>query len=251
MGTGNAYGALRGKNMAALIVILWLLSFGCHSYEAASATTGENAEIPERMPVSIHDETVAKYAAYGLKTLRSLSDSGIYESLDLIRVISAASSKGVFHDNWFITLELTSPHLILDNGATSTVRDTIVMKSHDDGLLSFAIDKYPKMKPEAIDAYMQIKIEAHKARREALIQSYEREYKDTQLSALAAALSIDEGALLADIEMYPTRTLRKLQRLASEHANTDDSSRRIRDAIAQVIDARLDRLEAAEDAAGI
>ena len=42
---------------------------------------------------------------------RGLSDSGVFP-LSLARVRSAESGRGVFHHNWFFTVDLSSPHLL-------------------------------------------------------------------------------------------------------------------------------------------
>jgi hypothetical protein len=71
------------------------------------------------------DPTVLEAATWAVEHLRNLSDSGVYRSLSLLRVLDAATQEGVYHDNTLLTLELASPHF-LDGAPTSTHR-VIVM----------------------------------------------------------------------------------------------------------------------------
>ena len=55
-----------------------------------------------------------------------MSDSGVYTSLKLRRVLDAASQVGVFHNNTLLTVELESPHLL--DGVETSVHRIIVMR---------------------------------------------------------------------------------------------------------------------------
>ena len=129
----------------------------------------------EQVPVDREDVVVS--AQFAVEKLRELSDSGVFSSLDLKRIVSAATSRGVYHDNWFLKVELTSPHLA--RGILSA-HDIIVMKSIEDGVLSLAIDEYPAMSQRSIDAFTRRKIERHKAQREVLFAEMEKDFLEGQ-----------------------------------------------------------------------
>lgn len=45
-----------------------------------------------------------------MEELKKISDSGVYETLTLSRVISGEEEDGIFHDNTILTVELASPY---------------------------------------------------------------------------------------------------------------------------------------------
>ena len=91
------------------------------------------------------------FVQFVVQDLRSLSDSGIYETLVLERVIDAHAQEGIFHHNIFLTLELSSPYFA-GNHSTS-IHEVMVMDSLEDGVWSFAIDEFPVMDEDAIEAF--------------------------------------------------------------------------------------------------
>ena len=88
---------------------------------------------------SLNDPVATHAAAFAVDELRHLSDSGIYETLELREVLSAQEQDGIFHHNVFLRVSLASPHYA--NRRETAEFDMIVMRSYDDGVLSFAIDE--------------------------------------------------------------------------------------------------------------
>lgn len=89
-----------------------------------------------------------------------MSDSGIYRTLQLRRIRSARKEIGVFHENIFLTLEISSPFLkqasdteSSPTGPPFSVHDVVVMKHLEDGVVSFAIDEFPDMDEDAIEKF--------------------------------------------------------------------------------------------------
>ena len=110
---------------------------------------------------------------FAIEELRGLSDSGVFKSLKLKALLSAESGRGVFHYNWYFNVDLSSPHLI--GGAQTSRHEIVVMDSLEDGVRSFAIDKFPEMEPDAIETYWQAMVEDHKRKREKSFAQIERE----------------------------------------------------------------------------
>ena len=69
---------------------------------------------------------VIEAATWTVAHLASMSDSGVYTSISLRRVVDAASQVGVFHNNTMLTVELQSPHLL--DGAETSTHKIIVMQ---------------------------------------------------------------------------------------------------------------------------
>ena len=87
-----------------------------------------------KQEVSTDDRRVVQ-AAFAVKELRSLSDSGVYKALSLRRILSATKQTGVYHD---IIVENRALSAHFDSGSSSETFDVIVLKSLEDGLWSFA-----------------------------------------------------------------------------------------------------------------
>lgn len=132
-----------------------------------------------------------------LEELQELSDSGVYRSLSLGRIHSAASQRGIFHDNIFLDLSLTSPHL--NGGAAESRHEVMVMRALEDGVLSFAIDEFPDMDEDAIEAFWIEKVEAHRRFREESFAAIEAEYRQAQQQTAGAAAA--EGPSAGDGEL--------------------------------------------------
>ena len=99
---------------------------------------------------------IVESASFAVSELRLLSESGIYETLELVRVHYGAAQVGTFHNNTYLTLELASPYLL---DAKTTLHDVIVMKDLDDGVRSFAIDEFPVMEEDAIERFWIERVE--------------------------------------------------------------------------------------------
>jgi hypothetical protein len=119
-------------------------------------------------------------AQFVLTELRQLSDSGVYETLELVRIVDAAVQTGIFHRNVFLTLELASPHLI--GGAQTARHEVAVLTALDDPTdRSFAIDEFPIMDEEAIERFWVQKARKH------------RDMRNKVLDSLDAGLSLEEA----------------------------------------------------------
>lgn len=81
--------------------------------------------------------------------------------------------EGVFHFNTFLRLRLTSPHL--ENGAPHTDHDVLVMRALEDGTRSFAIDDFPAMDPDAVEAFWNRMSDRQREERELAFAELERE----------------------------------------------------------------------------
>lgn len=75
---------------------------------------------------------------------------------------SASRSKGIYHDILNFTCVLDSPHMV----HRSSEYTLLLMTALDDGRKSIAIDNYPLMKEEAIQHFLEAKIQRARLRRE-------------------------------------------------------------------------------------
>ena len=123
-------------------------------------------------------------ARFALTELRKLSDSGVYESIDLVRVASAEAKVGVYHTNWFLRCVLASEHF--KGGAPTIERDVIVMEDLEDGGLSFAIDEFPEMNDDAVEAFWIQKVERERAERERTFAAWEAEAEAAEAASAGA-----------------------------------------------------------------
>jgi hypothetical protein len=132
---------------------------------------------------------------WAINHLKTMSDSGVYETLKLESIESAATQvsaegsrmralalsgsfspsllltfsfsplqDGIFHYNTHVTVKLSSPHLL--DGAASSTHRLLIMIDKEDRTRSFAIDAFPMMEPDAIEEFWMRKVDAHRARRE-------------------------------------------------------------------------------------
>eukprot|EP00605_Chrysophyceae_sp_TOSAG23-4_P000028 GSChrysophyteH1.ASY1.ANO1.28.1 assembled CDS len=117
------------------------------------------------LTVALDAPTAKMRAEFALSELKKLSDSGVYESLSLHKVIAAEVEDGIFHENTILKLELASPHF--QSQQQIEAFDMVIMKHKDDGVRSLAIDEFPVMSEEAIETFWIQKVEAKKIEREA------------------------------------------------------------------------------------
>lgn len=103
-----------------------------------------------------------------------MSDSDIFTTLRLSRIMEASSATGIFHENIFVTVELVSPYF-LDNIAAS-IHKIIIMTDLDDQSRSYAIDEFPVMDPTAIETFWMKKVDIHRLEREIEFLKLEYEY---------------------------------------------------------------------------
>jgi hypothetical protein len=163
------------RGIALALVGLWGVLGGVVRFEDLPPEAREQVDAPRAVPAQ--DAFVQEEAAFFLRELRRLSESGIYETLDLVAIHQASMQvshtthaplsgrpiervqDGVFHKNTLMTVELSSPHLL---EASSSLHDVIVMTDLDDGVKSFAIDEFPVMDEDAIEEFYERRVMEHK-----------------------------------------------------------------------------------------
>lgn len=117
------------------------------------------------------DPAIQAEAKWAVDYLKTMSDSGIYATLELLRIVDAFTQAGVFHNNTLMTVVLGSPHLL---EGTESTHQLIVMTDLRSGKRSaFAVDEFPAMQPGAVEEFWRAKVEAHRARREAVFAALE------------------------------------------------------------------------------
>lgn len=117
---------------------------------------------------------VQSLANWAVKELQSLSDSGIYSTLELREVLQAEESdQSIFHQNTILSLALSCPHYKSGKEVERFV--VIVMKHQHEPFATIAIDEFPEMKEEAVEAFYIQKVEAKRQRREATLAKMEAE----------------------------------------------------------------------------
>ena len=173
------------------------------------------AELTQKLEVSTDDKRVVQAAEFAVKELQSLSDSGVYKSLSLRRILSATEQTGVYHNILTLNIELSSAHF--DSGSSSETFDVIVLKSLEDGLWSFAINEFPRMKDHAIEEYWIQMVEMHRQLRESkFLELEEKGLLDEALKDMAGAdkssKSIDLNAERMKFKQMDTATLEELER---------------------------------------
>ena len=154
----------------------------------AFAREGEGGDLPPRNPRASNEADIVEAARYAVEELKELSDSGVYRTLELSRIINASTQEGIFHDNTFLFLELASQHL---KSGPSVVFELMVMKHRDDGTFSFAIDEFPEMTEDSIELFYNEKVERQKALREGAFKAMELEVLRGRESSSGVEKDID------------------------------------------------------------
>eukprot|EP00750_Incisomonas_marina_P033012 INCI9520.4.p1 GENE.INCI9520.4~~INCI9520.4.p1 ORF type:complete len:193 (+),score=42.91 INCI9520.4:51-629(+) len=131
-------------------------------------------ERPGRTPREVTDPEVLAAAQFAVLELQGLSDSGIYETLTLGSIHSAATEVGIYHHNTILDLDLKSPYL--QNGVETSRHTVIVMSNLADGTRSFAIDEFPNMDEDASEQFWIRKVERHRAMRAIAFAEIEQEF---------------------------------------------------------------------------
>lgn len=115
------------------------------------------------------------HAMYVLSELERISDTGIYATLALDKIVNASHRVGVYHHNYEMTLVLRSPFFA--NGSPTSSHNVMVMVSlSDNKSRSFAIDEFPEMDDDAMEDFWIRKVEAHRAAREAVLREWEMQH---------------------------------------------------------------------------
>jgi len=150
----------------------------------------------------VDGEEAIREAKYCLEALRKLSDSTIYNSLELDGIIEATAEDGIYHYNTKLKLELASP--FFESGEMSETFDFVVMAHKEDGTKSFGIDTFPVMDEAAIEEHWVQKVETRRAAKEDSFRRLELEAKkiaEDRAEAAAAAAAEEEEEAAAAAEM--------------------------------------------------
>jgi hypothetical protein len=125
------------------------------------------------LELDIQNIEVLKAAKYAVKEISKLSDSNIYQTLQLSRIIDAKEQDGVFHRNTILELELSSPYF--NSGLKFEKFTMIVMTHKEDGTKSIAIDEFPVMNDNAIEEFYIRKVMGKRKEREISFKRLEIE----------------------------------------------------------------------------
>lgn len=132
--------------------------------------------------LDVDSEHVLSAAAAVLKHLQGMSDSGVFETLTLQRVLFAASHVGVYHNNTMMRIELASPALVDERGVSEheVVLMTDLDPPHD---RAFTIDEFPLMKEEAVEEHWRAKVMRSREARERAFALLEEEAQQASCEA--------------------------------------------------------------------
>jgi hypothetical protein len=86
---------------------------------------GANLQVNAKK-LNVDNINVVAEAKYALSELQKLSDSRVYSSLSLTKIISASEESGIYHDNMMLELELSSLYFV--SGKLEEKFNMIIMK---------------------------------------------------------------------------------------------------------------------------
>jgi hypothetical protein len=146
---------------------------------------------------------------------------------------SVEFGRGIYHNNWYFNVTLSSPHLETANSEYSF--QIIVMKSLDDNVYSFAIDEFPIMKRESIHTFWIDMVEKHKKIR---IKSFQQiEYNELELDMKNVGITQSLQSILTEYNAMNTNELKHI--IQKSEMNTDDEQLLIFSEIAnEILDKR-------------
>mmetsp|Transcript_44589 Transcript_44589/g.100704 ORF Transcript_44589/g.100704 Transcript_44589/m.100704 type:complete len:244 (-) Transcript_44589:204-935(-) len=204
---------------------------------------------PASRPVD--DPDILKSASYALGELKLLSDSGVYNTISLSKIVEAKTEYGVFHHNTYLTLELASPEFA--SGEKVESFRLMVMRHFEDDTLSFAIDEFPEMNEDAIERYWIEKVERNRRLREEAFQALEleaqldaihyvnpRETFSVTVDQLIKLIATDEESQLhSTFDMYD-------ERKKNDNEDDNNESRLARASVSLLLEISEDLTEADE-----
>lgn len=123
-------------------------------------------------PLSTASAKAVKDAEYAVKELKKLSDSRIYETLSLSKILTAEEEDGIYHVNTLLTLELASGHF--RSGMPIETFNMVVMRNKIDNSMSFAIDEFPEMDERSIEKFWIQKVKERRGQREEMFKKIEQ-----------------------------------------------------------------------------
>lgn len=130
--------------------------------------------------LDIRSDGVREKAKWAVNELKQLSDSGIYYSLQLESILEAEEEEGLFHNNFILKLELSSPHFA--SGNPVEVYEIIVMKHYEEDYSTIAIDQFPEMDEDAIETYYIRKVEQKRKERDAALKVLLDAHSETEIT---------------------------------------------------------------------
>jgi len=145
------------------------------TYPPASPRSGQRVNPIFEADVSAPD--VVEAATWALHELTQMSDSGVFETLQLKNIMFAAHHVGLYHNNTLLRLKLASPHLQNPSGVSE--HEVVVMTPLDPPhTRSFSIDDFPLMTDDAVESFWRAKAE-----RQAAIQEEAFAFLEQQSAA--------------------------------------------------------------------
>ena len=145
----------------ALLMSLSQSTWGSDVDVAQSGDANHNTavyRVDERLSLDVTSDMVIGVSTYALAELQKLSESRIYDTLSIDRVIKADQQDGIYHTNYILTIDLKSEHFESDMGTERY--EFIVMKHMEDNVTSFAINEFPRMKEKKIEEFYIKKVKA-------------------------------------------------------------------------------------------
>ena len=149
-------------------------------------------------------------AEAALRLLRGMSESGVYESLQLARVLSARQGPGRYHDNLVIDCELRS-----DAAPALAWRAELVVMRDPATLAveSVSIDRLPEFPADIVRAFQARRVARARAEREAHFAELERGFAREQAQTLVDMQ--DDDARRAELHAMPEQLLRDVRAAVS------------------------------------
>jgi hypothetical protein len=161
--------------------------------------------------LGVQSSKVTKAADFAVQELSKLSDSNIYETLELSQILSADEVDGLFHKNILLHLELKSPHF----ASRKLVENfhMIVMRHKEDNVTTLAIDEFPIMDEDAIEEFYIRKIEERRKLRDQAFDELEleaMEFLEKEFSAEVEKKNTKKKSSRpeSEVEITPTGTMK-------------------------------------------
>ncbi|KAG1690781.1 hypothetical protein DVH05_027830 [Phytophthora capsici] len=198
-----------------------------------------------RTPQPPNDPVITEAANFAVEQLRALSDSGIYTTLSLDKILAAATELGDFHYVIHLQVTLASPYfnskrdveefemMVLESKPRVEERES----GNFNASRSIAIDEFPEMEEEAIEAFWVKMVEERRQRRRELFDKWEREgEREDETSPEPSREKVTKTLTIQELYAMPTKQLRQL-------LTTPESTETLRAAISAILDERLTLLE--------
>ncbi|KAJ1415090.1 hypothetical protein B484DRAFT_454645 [Ochromonadaceae sp. CCMP2298] len=205
-----------------LLVVVWA--------DRTQETVGDD-------PVVVIDTSspkAVKEAEFAVQELIKLSDSEVYTSLTLRKIVFAAEHDGIFHYNTLLTVRLACP--FFESGQAEEEFKLIVMLHKEDGVKAVAIDEFPVMQEDAIEEFYIRKVERRRREREQAFRRLEVEAQlyDRSLSLDANNVKDSGSGDSGDSGMLGQTVGEALQALDSEARRQQrrEESRGVQDRLA-------------------